>query len=102
MKAKDINIARGIEQADLVIKNVNLVNVFSEEIYETDIAISGDTICGLGHGYVGKTEIDAKGYYACPAFIDGHVHLEKLYDYAGRICQSRIADRNNNRIYRSS
>lgn len=76
MKAKDINIARGIEQADLVIKNVNLVNVLSEEIYETDIAISGDTICGLGHGYVGKTEIDAKGYYACPAFIDGHVHLE--------------------------
>ena len=52
MKAKDINIARGIEQADLVIKNVNLVNVLSEEIYETDIAISGDTICGLGHVYV--------------------------------------------------
>ena len=34
-----INTARGIEKADLVIKNANIVNVLTEEIYNADIAI---------------------------------------------------------------
>ena len=34
-----IKVSKGDELADLVIKNAKLVNVLSEEIYETDIAI---------------------------------------------------------------
>ena len=34
-----INVARGLEKADLVIKNANIVNVLSEEIHKADIAI---------------------------------------------------------------
>ena len=34
-----INVARGLEKADLVIKNANIINVLSEEIYKSDIAI---------------------------------------------------------------
>ena len=34
-----IKVSKGIEPADLVLKNAKLINVFSEEIYETDIAI---------------------------------------------------------------
>lgn len=34
-----INVARGFEKADLVIKNANIVNVLSEEIHKADIAI---------------------------------------------------------------
>ena len=30
---KIINVARGLEKADLVIKNANIVNVLSEEIH---------------------------------------------------------------------
>ena len=37
---KIIRVSRGHECADLVLKNVKLVNVFSEEIYEADIAIT--------------------------------------------------------------
>ena len=45
-----IKVSKGDELADLVIKNAKLVNVLSEEIYETDIAIIGDTIAGIDKG----------------------------------------------------
>lgn len=71
-----IRKARGLEPADLVLKNCRLVNVFSHEIYETEIAVSDDTIVGIEPGYQGKTEIDLKGMLVAPGFIDGHVHIE--------------------------
>lgn len=71
-----INVARGKEKADFVIRNANLINVLSEEIYKTDIAIKDGIIAGLGEGYTGEKEIDAEGKYVSPSFIDGHVHIE--------------------------
>ena len=71
-----INVARGLEKADLVIKNANIVNVLSEEIHKGDIAISNGVIAGIGEGYSGEKEIDVNGAYVTPSFIDGHVHLE--------------------------
>ncbi len=70
-----IATARGQTPADLVLKNVSLVNVLSEEVYRTDIAIQGHTIVGLGE-YEGLQTIDMRGRYAMPGFIDGHVHVE--------------------------
>ena len=71
-----INVARGLEKADLVIKNANIVNVLSEEIHKGDIAICDGVIAGIGENYSGEKEIDINGAYATPSFIDGHVHLE--------------------------
>lgn len=71
-----INVAKGTNKADLVIKNGKIVNVFSEEIYEADIAIADGKIVGIGNDYHGEQEIDIKGAYLSPSFIDGHVHLE--------------------------
>ncbi len=73
---KIIKVARGLEKADLVIKNANMINVLSEEIHKCDIAISDGIIAGIGKDYEGKKEIDINGAYVSPAFIDGHVHLE--------------------------
>ena len=70
-----VDIALGNKKADLVLKNVNLVNVCSGEIYETDIAIAHDLIAGLGR-YEGRLEIDAQDNYAVPGLIDGHTHIE--------------------------
>lgn len=75
-KEKLIKVARGEEKADLVIKNANLVNVFNDEIQKTSIAIYNGKIAGIGEGYAGEKEIDVKGAYVTPAFIDGHVHIE--------------------------
>ena len=71
-----INVARGLEKADLVIKNANIVNVLSEEIHKGDIAICDGVIAGIGENYLGEKEIDINGAYVTPSFIDGHVHLE--------------------------
>lgn len=71
-----INVARGLEKADLVIKNASVVNVLSEEIYKADIAVANGLIAGIGKDYCGEKEIDVNGAFVCPSFIDGHVHIE--------------------------
>ena len=77
--SKLIKTAHGDIKADLVIKHVNLVNVFTAEIQEdVDIAISGKWIAGVG-SYEGEKEIDGKGMYAAPGFIDCHIHIESSY-----------------------
>ena len=56
-----INVARGLEKAQLVIKNANVVNVLSEEIHKADIAIEDGIIVGIGEDYHGEKEIDING-----------------------------------------
>lgn len=71
-----INQALGSQSADLVIKNVNLVNVVTGEIDRSDIAICDDKIVGIYEEYNGKNEIDGSGLFAVPGFIDTHLHVE--------------------------
>jgi adenine deaminase len=70
-----IKVARGEEHADLVIKGGQIVNVLSSEIYPADIAICGEVIAGIGD-YSGPNELDARGKFITPGFIDGHMHIE--------------------------
>ena len=74
--AKIIQASRGEERADLLLKNGKIINVFSGEIYTTDVAIYQETIVGLGEGYNAVKEIDISNCYLSPGFIDGHIHLE--------------------------
>ena len=73
--AKIIRVARGHMQADLVLRNARIVNVFSAEVYEGDIAILGERIVGIGD-YTGKKEIDLERGFVLPGLIDGHMHIE--------------------------
>jgi adenine deaminase len=70
-----IKVARGEEPPDLVIKGGQIVNVLSSEVYPADIAICGETIAGIGD-YSGPNELDARGKFIAPGFIDGHMHIE--------------------------
>ncbi len=70
-----IEYARGEREADLALVNVRVVNVFSHEIMETNVAIAGDRIVGLGD-YPAREIIDLQGRYVCPGLIDAHVHIE--------------------------
>lgn len=69
-------VARGDKPADLVLTNGSVVNVFTGEILEADIAIVGDTIAGVGPDYDADRTIDLEGRYICPGLIDAHVHIE--------------------------
>ena len=68
-------VTRGLEKAELVLKNARIVNVFTREILKGDIAIEDGLISGIG-SYEGKREIDLEGRYVCPGLIDSHLHLE--------------------------
>ncbi len=63
------------KKSELVLKNANIVNVFSHEIITGDVAIDNGMIVGIGE-YEGVKNIDLTGKYITPGFIDPHVHIE--------------------------
>ena len=67
--------ASGEKRAGLVLKGARVVNVFTGELEEADVAVEGGYIAGVG-SYEGETEVDLSGKIICPGFIDGHIHLE--------------------------
>lgn len=75
MKQHELIHAALTGKATLVIKDANVVNVFTGEIIRGDVALYEDTIIGVGQ-YSCQHEIQANGAYLCPGFIDGHVHIE--------------------------
>jgi len=70
-----VAVARGYKKPALVLRDARVVNVFSGEIYRSDVAIDQGHIAGVG-SYDGDETIDLKGKFLCPGFIDGHVHIE--------------------------
>lgn len=74
--AQIVEVARGDAPADLALRNGKLINVYTSEIYETDIIVAGDIVVGLGPGYQAREEINLGGRYVAPGFIDAHVHIE--------------------------
>ena len=71
-----IMAGQGKAPADLVIKNVRLLDVITGAVTTSDIAIVGDRIVGTHASYEGKTMIDGAGRFAAPGFIDTHLHIE--------------------------
>lgn len=71
-----VAVSDGREKADLVIKNGRIVNVFSGEIMEGDIAIKNGYIAGIGDFLEAEQIMDAAGEFIVPGFIDAHVHVE--------------------------
>ncbi len=72
-------VARGDLEADLLIKNITVLDVVMGGTYETSIAISGRTIAGVGPEYKNarsKQTFFAEGLFAAPGFIDSHLHIE--------------------------
>lgn len=70
-----IHVANGKILPDIILKNGYVINVFTEEIIQTDVAITGNRIAGLG-AYEGKHTIDCTGKYIAPGLIDAHMHIE--------------------------
>lgn len=79
-----IEAAIGKRPCDLVIKNANIVNVFTGEIYNGNIGIydgfithiSADIDNSTMEDIEAKNYYDAKGKYVIPGLIDSHIHIE--------------------------
>src|SRR5579885_3085190 len=73
-----IQVARGKQPADLVFRSGQVVNVFSNEVYEADVAVHQGRVAGIGPrgAYSAAREVDLKGHYLVPGLIEAHTHIE--------------------------
>lgn len=72
---KRIKAAKGEILADLVLKGGLIINVFTRDIQTADVAVVDGFIAGIG-SYEGLVNLDVRGKYISPGFIDGHIHIE--------------------------
>lgn len=73
-----VSVSRGEKCPDLLVRNGSVVNVFTGEIIEANVAISGNRIAHVGYSVpVNECDtriIDAQGAFVVPGFIDAHCH----------------------------
>lgn len=64
---------------DIIIRNGTIVDGTGRDCYYADIAIIGEKIDYIGNlsGVHAKKEIDARGKYVTPGFIDSHTHSDQ-------------------------
>jgi adenine deaminase len=70
-----LGVARGETPAEFLFKNAQLINVFSGEIHDANVAVDDGRVIGFGD-YDAKEIIDLEGAYLAPSLIDGHFHVE--------------------------
>lgn len=74
-RSRLIEVATGRRAADLLLRNCRLVNVFTQEILQTSVAIDQGVVVGYGEQEA-EIERDLRGRYLLPGLIDSHVHIE--------------------------
>lgn len=69
-------VARGDEPADLVLRNLQLVDVLNHQVYPSAISVCDGRIAAIDEACRGHDEHDLQGGFVCPGLIDAHVHIE--------------------------
>jgi adenine deaminase len=81
-----MQVALGEEKADLFVRGGTVVNVYSGELIEANVAVLGERIAyvGLSEEAVGpETQVlDARGLYVSPGWIEPHTHAYLYYNPA--------------------
>jgi adenine deaminase len=70
-----ITYAKGDQKVDILLKNAQLINVFTGTIEPQAIAIAQGKVVGFGE-YPTQEVIDLEGKFIAPGFIDAHCHIE--------------------------
>ena len=75
---RQLEAAGGLRKAELLLTNLQVVDVYSEEIRPASISIYDGHIVAIDPDpAVGAEQvIDCGGQYAVPGFMDAHVHVE--------------------------
>lgn len=73
-----IQVARGRRPADLVLRDGQVVNVFSNEVFQADVAVYHGRVAGIGPrgAYGGVREVSLGGHYLAPGLVEAHTHIE--------------------------
>lgn len=61
-----------------LLKNGNVVNVFTGELQKANVLFEDGVILGVGDYTESEADFveDISGKFVCPGFIDGHIHIE--------------------------
>ncbi|PLP58324.1 adenine deaminase [Mesorhizobium loti] len=73
------DILHGKQEADLLIKNLNILDVHGETVYQGSILVYDKRIVALNPDEATvkvRQVFDGKGLYAIPGLIDAHLHFE--------------------------
>ena len=93
-----IKCARGDSPADLLITGGRVVNVFTGEILETEVAIAEGRIAGVGTGREALEVLDASGVFVVPGLTkpgsvcDTPVDYMNVYPTVADICGLPVGD----------
>ncbi|MFC1923813.1 adenine deaminase [Chloroflexota bacterium] len=71
-----IGVARGEVPADLLLSNARIINTFTAEIEQGNVAIYRGRIAGVGDYHTAGRVVDVEGKYLAPGLINGHTHIE--------------------------
>lgn len=76
-----VALAQGLYPPQLLLKGGRVLNVFTEELVEADVAIDAGRIAAIVDGSSGtfpegRETIDVSGCIIAPSFIDAHIHTE--------------------------
>ncbi|MEW6544306.1 MAG: adenine deaminase [Nitrospirota bacterium] len=74
--AAHVRVARGLEPADLVIRDTRVLDVYTGRFLAGDLAVYNGFIVGTRERYEGRAQVDGRDLLAVPGFIDAHVHIE--------------------------
>lgn len=82
--------ARGDEPADLVLRNLQLVDVLNHQVYPAAIAVCDGRIAAIDEACCGREEHDLRGGFVCPGLIDAHAHIESTMLHPAEYARSVI------------
>ncbi len=85
-----IAVAQGQYEAELVIRGGKVLNVFTEELIEADVAIDAGVIVGVGDFPLVRNEIRLNGEVVAPSFIDAHIHTEASLLWMPRFAEAVV------------
>ncbi|WCH46017.1 adenine deaminase [Lysinibacillus sp. OF-1] len=75
---QNILSSQGKLEADFILRNAQVADVYTLTWKKADIVVNNGTIVALDHNhkFQAKEEQDAAGSYVIPGLIDGHIHIE--------------------------
>lgn len=73
------DVLNGKQEADLLLKNLNILDVHSESVYQGSILVYNKRIVALNPDETAikvREVFDGEGLYAIPGLIDAHIHFD--------------------------
>jgi len=87
------DILNGEREADLLLKNLNILDVHGETVYQGSILIYDKRIVALNPDETilkVKDVFDGKGLYAIPGLIDAHIHFESQLAHPTALAEAMV------------